>query len=304
MAAILEHTVKRCENGKTAKRVLKAVFGISSGLIKELKTSGRIKINGIACRSVDKVSEGDILCAVVEENAAADNIQPYKMDLEILFEDDYIIVINKPGGLCSHPSMNNRESTLANGVMYYRNQNGGHYGYHIVNRLDKDTSGLCVIAKNRYAHSRLSEQIINGTFSRGYTAIVHGVVSPPCGCIEIPIRRESDSVIKRVAAADGKYAKTIYETAAVIGERFSLLDIRLETGRTHQIRVHFSHIGHSLVGDWLYGNGDMERDLILRHALHAGRLTFRHPVTNMKLEFSTELPPDMNKLLLKIENQP
>lgn len=301
MAAVLEHTVTKTENGKSFERIMRGVFGISSGLMKELKLNGRIFINGAVCRSVDLACAGDVLSAQVEENTCADGIVPYPMALDVLFEDDYITVINKPGGINSHPCMNDRETTLANGMMHYWAQNGEYHNYHIVNRLDKDTSGLCVIAKNRYAHSKLTEQISAKTFKRQYTAVVHGKVVPSCGSIRMPIKRDENSVIKRVAAPDGKCAETVYRTSSVIGNKFSVLDIELKTGRTHQIRVHFSHIGHPLVGDWLYGNGDNEKNLILRHALHAGRLSFNHPVSGEKMKFSTEMPCDIKELLLKIK---
>ncbi len=301
MSAVLEYTAKTADDGKTAERILKSVFGVSSGLMKELKLGGRIFINGKVCRSVDSVRTGDLLTAEVEEDRADGGIEPHETKLDILFEDDYITVINKPGGMSSHPSMNNRTSTLANGVMYHWLKNGESHGYHIVNRLDKDTSGLCVVAKNRYAHSRLAEQMKTDEFVRRYTAIVHGVPKPPCGSICVPIRRENNSVIKRVAAPDGQPATTLYQTAAVPSDEFSVVNFELKTGRTHQIRVHFSYIGHPLVGDWLYGNGDSERDLISRQALHAGELMFKHPLDCREMKFSTEIPNDMKELLLKIK---
>lgn len=301
MPAVLEYAAQAYDEGRTAETLLKTVFGVSSGLMKELKLGGRIFINGNVCRSIDRVRAGDLLTASVEESCDGGEIAPCEMDMKILFEDDYITVINKPGGISSHPSMNNRTSTLANGVMYHWLKNGETHGYHIVNRLDKDTSGLCVVAKNRYAHSRLAEQMKNNEFARRYTAIVHGVPKPLSGRICVPIKRENGSVIKRVAAPDGRYAETLYQTAEVIGDNFSMVNFELKTGRTHQIRVHFSHIGHPLVGDWLYGNGDCERTLISRQALHAGELIFKHPLDCREMKFSTEIPDEMKELLVKIK---
>ncbi len=294
MSAVLEHKVNEKENNKTVELILRRQFGFSAKLMTKLKLSGALRINGKICRSVDRVVSGDIITADLSENTASEGIVPCRMELEILYEDDFITVVNKPGGLAVHPSIGNYDSTLANGIMYYWSQKGEYHNYHIVNRLDKDTSGICVIAKNRFAHGVLSGQIKNKIFKRKYTAIVHGSVVPDNGSIEIPIRREESSIIKRVAAHDGKYAKTNYKTVGLVGNgKYTMLEIELETGRTHQIRVHFSHIGHPLVGDWLYGNGDEEKDIIKRHALHAGEISFIHPVTKMEMVFKSELPEEI-----------
>lgn len=301
MPAVLKHTVQPEENGKTVERLLKRHYGISSKLMTTLRFSGRLSLNGVPCRSVDIAHPGDTVCADVSENTAADGIVPTEMPLDILFEDDYILVVSKPGGLEVHPSIGNFSGTLANAVMYYWAQNGEYHKYHIANRLDKDTSGLCVIAKNSYAHSRLSVQLQDKSFGRKYTAIVHGVLRESRGSIEIPIKRDEGSILKRIAAPDGKYAKTNYKTLYTIGNSFSVVEIELETGRTHQIRVHFSHIGHPLVGDWLYGSGDSERQLICRQALHAGTVDFRHPADLAPMHFETVLPDEMMQLIERLK---
>lgn len=298
MAAILEYIVNNAENNKTVEQILKRQFGFSAKLMINLKLNGRLRINGKICRSVDTVVCGDIITADVSENSISKGIVPTNMPIDVLYEDDYIIVINKPNGLPVHPSLGNYDRTLANGIMYYWSQKGEYHNYHIVNRLDKDTSGLCVIAKNRFAHGVLSEQIKTKVFRRTYTAIVHGNIAVKTGSIEIPIRRDNVSIIKRVAASDGKYAKTNYKTIANTNDgKYTVLEIELETGRTHQIRVHFSHIRHPLVGDWLYGNGDEERQIIKRHALHADKISFIHPATKKEMFFKSILPDDMMKLI-------
>lgn len=298
MSAVLEYKTQENENNKTVEQILRRQFGFSAKLMTKLKLNGKLRLNGKICRSVDVVVSGDVITADVSENIVSEGIVPHKMKLDILYEDDFLTIINKPGGLAVHPSIGNYDNTLANGIMYYWSQKGEYHNYHIVNRLDKDTSGICVIAKNRFAHGVLSEQIKNRTFERKYTAIVHGMIIPENGSIEIPIRRENTSIIKRIAADDGKYAKTNYHTVKTIdSKKYSILEIMLETGRTHQIRVHFSHIGHPLVGDWLYGNGDAEKDIICRHALHAGMISFIHPALREKMTFKSELPEDILRII-------
>lgn len=297
MELMLEHTVLSDECGATAEYLLKKHFGISSGLLCELKYAGKIFINGEVCRSVDTVCTGDTVSADVAENCADfGTIVPFEFEVEILFEDEFLLVVNKPGDMESHPCHSNYETTLANAVMYHWSQNGEYHRYHIVNRLDRGTSGICVIAKNRFAHSKLSEQMQAGLFEKYYMAVVHGRISEDAGTIELPIGRTGESVIKREVREDGKFARTIYNTMSRT-ENYSLVEIKLETGRTHQIRVHFSYIGHPLVGDWLYGDGDNEKMLISRQALHSSRVEFFHPVTGKRLIFETEVPQEMKKLL-------
>lgn len=299
MAAVLKYKVLPQDDGKTVEKLLKKEYGISSGLMKELKLNGKLQLNGKACRSIDAAKANDLICADVSEFIDCCSVfKPCMLPLDIIFEDDFIIVVNKQGGMASHPCPSNRESTLANGLMYYWGQKREYHNYHIVNRLDKDTSGVCVIAKNRFAHGCLARQMKEGLFEKEYLAIVHGNLNPVEGTIEIPIKREEGSVIKREASTSGKYAKTTYNlVAASKDKRFSLVNLKLETGRTHQIRVHLSYIGFPLVGDWLYGNGDNERDLIKRHALHAKSISFFHPVTKEKLCFDADIPNEMKKLI-------
>ncbi|MBQ7959884.1 MAG: RluA family pseudouridine synthase [Clostridia bacterium] len=297
MSAILETRITEENSGKTVEKILKREFGVSSGLLKHLRDNGKICLNGNVCRTVDLCYTGDFLSADVSENLSApSDIQPFSYQLEILFEDEFILVVNKPGGMASHPCPGNRNNSLANAVMNYWQALGEYRSFHIVNRLDKDTSGICVIAKNTFSHSVIAEQMKNGIFKRQYTAIVHGIPKQSEGVIESPIGRVENSVLKRMVTEDGKYAKTLYKVHSVYKD-FSKIEIELETGRTHQIRVHFSYMGHPLVGDWLYGNGDNEKHLISRQALHAGFVSFCHPKTKEKLVFECDMPQDMKKLL-------
>lgn len=299
MAEILEYTVTEADSGKTVEKIFKQHYGISSGLMHELKYTERLRRCGKVCRGNDVTSVGDVVTADVSENYEPKcTINMYKMPLEIIYEDDFVLVVNKSGNIETHPCPANRTSTLANAIMYYWHQNGEYHNYHIVNRLDKGTSGLCVIAKNRFSHGVLSGQLKERTFVKRYSAVIHGVPSPRVGVVEANIGRSEDSIIKRTVREDGRYAKTSYSVKKISKSgRFSLADIELETGRTHQIRVHFSYIGHPLVGDWLYGDGDNEKELITRQALHARYISFFHPATKEKITLEASVPYEMKKLL-------
>ena len=304
MDAILTYVITKDRAGQTVEKILKKELEISSRLLTFLKQNNRIQLNNANCKSIDVCEEGGILTADVSENLTQcpENIPLFKCDIDVLYEDEFILVVNKPGGIASHPCLKNYEDSLAGAVMYHWSASGEYHNYHIVNRLDKDTSGICIIAKNKFAHGVLSAQIKNKTFERRYFAVVHGVPSPLDGTIELPIARQSDSGIKRVISEDGKYAKTLYKTSKTFGDKYSLVEIELETGRTHQIRVHFSQTGHPLVGDWLYGKGDSEKNLIKRQALHAGFVKFLHPANKREMLFSTDLPLDIKNFCHICEN--
>ena len=295
MPLILEHYVLPEESGATVERLLKKHFDISSGLMCFLKYNERLFLNGKVCRTVDVASVGDKVAADIMENIEDNQISEYNHKLDIIFEDEYILVVNKPGNMESHPCHSNYETTLANTVMYYWRRKNEHYNYHIVNRLDKDTSGICVIAKNRYSHGNLSKQMIKGEFKKRYFAAIHGHIEPEQGRICLPIQRQGESIIKREVNENGQYAETLYKTV-IKCPKYSGVEIELKTGRTHQIRVHFSHLKHPLVGDWLYGNGDNERQLISRQALHSYQVELIHPVTKERLIFTADVPAEITKL--------
>ena len=293
MKAVLEYLAKKEDEGKSAQWICKQKFGISSGLLTTLKLNGKLKINGDICRSVDTLKDGDVFTADVTEEEKSQNIVPSLIELDIVYEDEYLIVINKPRNMCVHPSIKNYDNTLANGLIYYWQSKGEIHKFHAVNRIDKDTSGICVIAKNRFAHGVLSEQIKNQRFSRRYLAITDGVPEVLQGIIDKPIKRAQEGIMKRMTAPDGKRAVTHYK---VINFRdgYGLVDVFLETGRTHQIRVHFSDIGCPLVGDWLYGKEEKEK--FSGHLLHAYYAEFYHPATRELLKFQVPLPEDMKWL--------
>ncbi len=220
--------------------------------------------------------------------------------LDIRYEDEHVLVINKRAGQLTIPSREQSTGTLANDVIGYYQQNGIAATFHAVNRLDKDTTGLLIVAKHRLAHDKLSKQQQKKQVKRYYEAIVEGRVCPLKACIDHPITRKPTSIIERMVHSSGQFAKTYYEVISQ-NELLTYVRIELETGRTHQIRVHFSSLGFPLCGDDLYGG---HVDLISRQALHCYRVTFNHPFTGKLISLDSEMPEDMKLLLRKIKTKP
>lgn len=290
------YNVTDADDGMRIDSYLRLRHNFSSNIIKDLKkTEDGILKNGERAFSIHKLFKGDVLTININEDASK-NIVPKKVDFEIVYEDDDIMVINKPPMVPTHPSMDNYDNTLANGIMWYFKEQGVDFTFHAVNRLDKDTSGLMVIAKNAYAHSILSKDLHTDRFVRRYIAIVHGKCDSS-GTIDAPIKREDESAIKRCVSEDGQRAITHYKLIESY-DKFSLVELELETGRTHQIRVHMSYINHPLAGDFLYGSED--RDIVSRQMLHSSYLEFNHPVTGKRLDFFRELALDMRKCVKNI----
>lgn len=265
----------------------------SSPIITHLKrTENGLLLNGNWARVRDILHENDILTVTLLETASSDNIVPTLLPLDIVYEDDDLMVINKPADMPIHPSQNNYENTLANAVAYYFAQQNIPFVYRCINRLDRDTTGLLILAKHIYSASLLSNMVKNRLIHREYIAIADGDVNDE-GIIDAPIARAKDSTIEREVNFDtGDFARTHYKCLKR-ENGYSLVSLKLETGRTHQIRVHMKYIGHALLGDFLY-NPDYR--FINRQALHSYRLTFTHPITKEVLTFTAPLPPDMAKL--------
>ena len=215
-----------------------------------------------------------------------------RIPLDIIFEDDTILIVNKPAGMNTIPSRKDPTGSLANAIVGHYQQIGLCSTVHVVTRLDRDTSGLVLIAKHRHTHHLLSEDQKNGLVNRYYEVFVHGRIEG-FGSIEEPIGRNIDSIIEREVREDGQYAYTEYQTLSIFDE-FSHMRIKLKTGRTHQIRVHMAHVGHPLLGDTLYGGSD---ELMARQALHCCWISLIHPVINEKMDFSSKLPDDMQKIV-------
>ena len=253
-----------------------------------------ILVNSVWSYMRTTLKNGDILTVHIQENESSPHIPPVKLPLDIIYEDEDIIVVNKPAGMPIHPSLNNYRNSLANALMYYYQEQGEPFIFRCTNRLDRDTSGLTVIAKHLVSSSILSSMGVRHEIIREYLAVIRGSLKLSEGTIDAPIGRTGSSLIeRRIDFEHGERAITHYR---VIEEKngHSLVSLTLETGRTHQIRVHMKYIGHPLVGDYLY-NPDME--FIDRQALHSHRLSFLHPVTAKQMEFTAPLPADMQRIL-------
>lgn len=274
-------------NEKTVLNVLCEKLGLSKNAMKNLKFGGKILLNGEAVTVRYRVKEGDEL-KIEFSQKFSDNIKPVKMPIDIIFEDDDILAVNKPAMMATHPSVKNHENTLANAVMAYYN---GNFTFRAITRLDKYTSGVVLIAKSAVSAAKLSKLMKMGEIEKTYLALVCGNLEKR-GEIKAPIGRCSDSIIKRKITPDGKSAHTIYE---VIGENNgkSLVRVNIKTGRTHQIRVHMAYLGAPVYGDFLYG----KEVLGARTCLHCESLKFKHPSTGQDIKLFAPLAEDMKKLI-------
>lgn len=293
MKRIFTYTIPSDFEGKNLLSFLKSK-GYSSQIITHLKrTENGILLNGIWGRVRDILHSQDQLTITLIETESSDNIVPVNLPLNIVYEDEDLMIINKAADTPIHPSQGNYENTLANAVAFYFHEKGETFTYRCINRLDRDTTGLLIIAKHMYSASLLSNMVQNRAIHREYLAIATGCV-PEEGCIEAPIGRVDGSTIERqVDFENGEYACTYFKRKAY-QNGYSLVSLKLATGRTHQIRVHMKHIGHPLPGDFLY---NPDYSAIQRQALHSHRLVFLHPITNQKMEFTAPIPEDMNSIL-------
>ena len=293
MKRIFNYTIPQDFEGQTLLSFLKSKQ-YSSQIITHLKrTENGILLNGIWGRVRDILHTDDILTISLIETESSENIVPSDLPLHIIYEDEDLLIINKSADMPIHPSQGNYENTLANAVAYYYLQKGEHYVYRCINRLDRDTTGLLILAKHMYSASLLSNMVQDRKIHREYLAVATGLV-PESGIIEAPIGRVDGSTIERqVDIENGDYACTHFKRLDY-QNGYSLVSLKLATGRTHQIRVHMKHLGHPLPGDFLY-NPDYSE--INRQALHSHRLEFEHPITHKKMEFTAPLPEDMNSIL-------
>ena len=280
---------------QNVKEVLKVEFSMSDRLLLKLKKMKRITLNGNSIYIHHSLQIGDIIECDLDYEEDNSNIVPTPISLSIIYEDDCYLIIDKPAGLPIHPSAYHYEDSLSNGVRFYFDKIGLKKKIRPVNRLDKDTSGLVVFAKNEYVQECLVKQMKSKEFVKKYIAIVDGNLSSKEGIINAPIARKNNSIIERCICDDGESAITHYKVLSSNKENnFDAVECTLETGRTHQIRVHFSHIGHPLLGDTLYGKAS---SLIYRQALHSYYISFIHPIEKIKKVYESKLPNDMKSVV-------
>ena len=295
----MKETVVETQNGRLDKACSEIFSDYSRSQIKQLLDGGNITVNGKTEKAKYKVKSGDVI-RLEEPETKTLELRPENIPLDIVYEDDDVIVINKPQGMVVHPAPGHDEHTLVNALLYYcpLSTINGTFRPGIVHRIDKDTSGLLMVAKNDKAHRSLAKQLKDKTNIREYVALVHGRIAEDEGTINAPIGRSLKNRKKQAVVKDGRNAVTHFEVLKRYRD-YTLVKCILETGRTHQIRVHMKYIGHPLVGDPLYGpkktikgNGQF---------LHAGKLGFVHPTTGKLLIFEAPLPKIFQECLEKLD---
>lgn len=279
----------------TLNNILQNNLKISSRLLYKLIKNNCISLNGKECDTRNIASPNDIITINFDYSEDNSNIVPTEMDLNIVFEDNWLLIVNKPAGIATHPSVLHFSDSLCNGVRFYFDSIGLKKKVRPVNRLDLNTSGLVIFAKCEYIQECLIFQMKSNVFKKDYLAICDGIFEDKVGVIDLPIARKENSIIERCISEDGQISITHYEVLKEF-DNFSLVKCSLETGRTHQIRVHMSNVGHPLIGDSLYGT---DSNLIGRQALHCYHICFTHPIFKNDLDFVCDLPDDFKKLTKK-----
>ena len=303
----LVYNVTKQTQYQTVKEVLKAEFQMSDRLLLKLKKMQKITLNNKPVYMGFKLQDGDFIECDLNDEEDNSNIVPTSLPLSILYEDEAYLVVNKPVGIPVHPSCDHYTDSLSNGVRYYFDQIGLHKKIRPVNRLDKDTSGLVIFAKNEYVQECLIRQMKSKDFVKKYIAIVQGHLEKKQGTICAPIARKENSIIERCVNENGETAITHYKVLSkeqILKKfkieyhdemnSFDIVECTLETGRTHQIRVHFAYLGHSLLGDTLYSTTS---PLISRQALHCYQMSFIHPITKKAVSYQAEIPEDIASLI-------
>lgn len=300
----LKYIAKKDDTNTKLKYILKNKLYISNILLAKLKLTNSIFVNNEEKFVNYIVKENDIITVTIpnSDTKFSDKFKTINKKINILYEDEYLLIVNKDCDTPIHPSSDNYENTLSNHVAYYL-ENKGINGIHILTRLDKNTSGICIFAKNEYIQELFMRKKDDIKLQKEYFCIVNGIVEKDHDIIELPIARKENTIILREVNENGDYAKTEYFILNKnYDKNYTVLKIILHTGRTHQIRVHLSHMNHTLLGDDLYAK-DSEKDFIQNHisrqALHCKKISFYHPITNEYIEIESNLPNDLLRLYNK-----
>ena len=291
----LELAVTPAHAGLRVGQLLRRELALSGAVVRRIKwLPDGILLDGQRVNTRCVPRPGQVLSVRLSDPERRSGIVPAPGPLDIVYEDPDLVVLNKAAGVSVHPGPGHYSDTICNFLMNYYDQSGCEADVHPVHRLDRGTSGLLVVAKHPHAQEQLKQQLHTPDFRRIYLAVCEGAPQPPAGTIDAPLGPVDGSLVAQQVRPDGKPARTHYETLSRRGPR-TLMRLELDTGRTHQIRVHLAHIGCPLTGDFLYGQE--APDLIPRPALHSAQLVLRHPVTGERLELHAELPGDMRKLV-------
>ncbi|PRA08915.1 MULTISPECIES: RluA family pseudouridine synthase [unclassified Paenibacillus] len=311
------YTVTEQEDGWLLKTVLQRRLLVSRKLLSKIKlTEQGVMLNGERVYISVKVAAGDVV-EVRMEQEESDDILPEPIPFTVLYEDEHLLVVNKDAGIIVHPTHGHYTGTLANGVVHYWKSKGERFRFRPIHRLDQETSGVLAIAKNPYVHQHVSEQMIAGTVDKKYIALVHGSPVPEQGAVDGPIDRDPEEPHRRIVTPDGYAARTLYTTLTRWAEgSASAISLKLESGRTHQIRVHMTSIGCPLIGDRMYKTlpvheideqtmaiREVRDSWIERQALHACELTFEHPILQERVTFQAPFPADMAALEQRLNDE-
>lgn len=283
------------EEDATLKEILLDKLNFSVRSLSKMKKNQTVLVNGNFKKPSTNIKKGDLIEVKIEEDMA--NFMPQDLNLDILYDDFDLIMVNKPPFMVVHPTKSHNINTIANGITDYIIKQNEKVKIRFVNRLDMNTSGLVIVAKNAYAHHNLSKDMSYDKVIKKYITIVKGIVKEDFGTINEPIYKPTEDSIKRVVDERGQESITHYKVLERLSDA-TVLEVKLETGRTHQIRVHMNHIGHGIIGDELYGCVD--EGLINRQALHAYSLEFSQPRTKENLKFKAQIPKDMKDLIEKL----
>lgn len=294
----LRYIGKKEDEGRKIISILTNEFTMSARMIRGLKTSKSLFLNGNEAKTIDRIKENDEIVCLLNRQPIKTNVIASKVDFSTLYEDDALLVCFKPPDLVSHPVRTYLTNTLLNGVAYKMHEDKKEYGLHLVSRLDKDTSGIVIIAKNPYIQEQLKLQHEKGIFIKKYLGITKGIPKEKTSTIYAPIARKDSSIIERVIDENGLMSITEYRLLETYGD-YGLVEFIPKTGRTHQIRVHSLHMGFPLLGDTLYGNDNSQ--IIGRQALHAYKVSFIHPLLKKDMEILAPLPKDMEDAISKLK---
>ena len=290
MERVLEYNISQVDSGKLIKDFLQEQGFSRQNLVELKKIPESILLNDVWEYVTCKLAEGDTLRIQIKEEESSEKIPPVELPFPVVYEDEDIVVVNKPADMPIHPSLNNYENTLGNAAAYYFEKQGKSFVFRCINRLDRDTTGLTILAKHMVSCSMLQNDMVERKISREYLAIVEGNFEKADGIVNAPIGRKEGSTIERmVDYENGERAVTHYRILEQ-KENVAMVALKLETGRTHQIRVHMTSIGHPLIGDFLYNPNNKQMS---RQALHAWHLSFVHPITKEWMELEASIPKDM-----------